>query len=125
MSGLRSQLPALRHEVSYYCPHCKIDGALDTLYDYASLKREWSRDSLAHHQARGMWRYDRLMPLRSTQFIPPLLVGNTPLYSRPELLGKGARIKVLIKDESRQPTGSLKDRASALAVAHAMQRPGR
>ncbi|WP_426210400.1 threonine synthase [Pseudomonas sp. TWR2-1-1] len=109
------------HEVSYYCPHCKIDGALDTLYDYASLKREWSRDSLAHHQARGMWRYDRLMPLRSTQFIPPLLVGNTPLYSRPELLGKGARIKVLIKDESRQPTGSLKDRASALAVAHAMQ----
>ena len=56
------------HEVSYYCPHCKIDGALDTLYDYASLKREWSRDSLAHHQARGMWRYDRLMPLRSVAY---------------------------------------------------------
>lgn len=109
------------HEVSYYCPHCNIDGALDALYDYPTLKREWSRDSLAHDHARGMWRYDRLMPLSSTQFIPPLLVGNTPLYSRPELLGKGARIKVFVKDESRQPTGSLKDRASALAVAHAMQ----
>ncbi|KIR17527.1 Threonine synthase [Pseudomonas fluorescens] len=109
------------HEVSYFCPHCKVDGALDALYDYPTLKREWSRDSLAHDHARGMWRYDRLMPLSSTQFIPPLLVGNTPLYSRPELLGKGARIKVFVKDESRQPTGSLKDRASALAVAHAMQ----
>ena len=109
------------HDVSYYCPHCKIDGALDALYDYPTLAREWSRDSLAHDHARGMWRYDRLMPLNSTQFIPPLLVGNTPLYSRPELLGTGAPIKVFIKDESRQPTGSLKDRASALAVAHAMQ----
>ncbi|MBI6911994.1 threonine synthase [Pseudomonas palleroniana] len=109
------------HEVSYYCPHCKTEGALDALYDYPTLKREWSRGRLAHDHARGMWRYDRLMPLSSTQFIPPLLVGNTPLYSRPELLGKGSRIKVFIKDESRQPTGSLKDRASALAVAHAMQ----
>ncbi len=63
-------------EVSYYCPHCKIDGALDTLYDYASLKREWSRDSLAHHQARGMWRYDRLMPLRSTQIHSALAGGE-------------------------------------------------
>ena len=108
-------------EVSYYCPHCKTDGALDALYDYPTLKRAWSRNSLAHEHARGMWRYDRLMPLSSTHFIPPLLVGNTPLYSRPELLGKGARIKVFVKDESRQPTGSLKDRASALAVAHAMQ----
>ncbi|ABA74056.1 MULTISPECIES: threonine synthase [Pseudomonas] len=109
------------HEVSYFCPHCKVDGALDALYDYPTLRREWPKESLAHHQARGMWRYDRLMPLSSTQFIPPLLVGNTPLYAPTDLLGKGSRIKVLIKDESRQPTGSLKDRASALAVAHAMQ----
>ena len=86
------------HEVSYYCPHCKTEGALDALYDYSTLKREWSKDSLAQAHARGMWRYDRLMPLRSTQFIPPLLVGNTPLYSRPELLGRGAQIKVFIKD---------------------------
>lgn len=48
------------HEVSYYCPHCNIDGALDALYDYPTLKREWSRDSLAHDHARGMWRYDPL-----------------------------------------------------------------
>lgn len=109
------------HEVSYFCPHCKVDGALDALYDYPTLRREWPKESLVHHQARGMWRYDRLMPLSSKQFIPPLLVGNTPLYAPTYLLGKGSRIKVLIKDESRQPTGSLKDRASALAVAHAMQ----
>ncbi|MBK5005336.1 threonine synthase [Pseudomonas sp. S32] len=109
------------HEVSYFCPHCKGEGALDVLYDYPTLKREWPRAALAHQQARGMWRYDRLMPLSSTQYVPPLLVGNTPLYAPANLLGEGSAIKVLIKDESRQPTGSLKDRASALAVAHALQ----
>lgn len=109
------------HEVHYFCPRCKAEGALDALYDYESLKREWPRTSLAREAGRGMWRYDKLLPLLSPRHVPSLLVGNTPLYSRPELLGRGASLKIWIKDESRQPTGSLKDRASALAVAHALE----
>ncbi|WP_277962250.1 threonine synthase [Pseudomonas sp. RIT-To-2] len=109
------------HEVHTWCPACRVDGALDALYDYDTLRRDWSRASLAGQHERGMWRYDRLMPLASSRFAPSLMVGNTPLYAKPELLGPGSPLKVWIKDESRQPTGSLKDRASALAVAHALE----
>lgn len=111
----------LPHEVHYFCPRCKTQGALDAIYDYDSLKYQWSRESLAKEKGRGMWRYRKLLPLTSARHVPTLLVGNTPLYFRPELLGRDVSLKVWIKDESRQPTGSLKDRASALAVAHALE----
>jgi threonine synthase len=43
----------------------------------------------------------------------------TPLYDVPELARRLGVARVLVKDESRQPTASLKDRASALAVSQA------
>ena len=32
-----------------------------------------------------MWRYRPLMPLAEDAAVPPLLVGNTPLYEAPRL----------------------------------------
>ncbi|MCG8293014.1 threonine synthase [Pseudomonas entomophila] len=109
------------YQVEYFCPHCRTDGALDTLYDYDSVRRECDRDGLAAQAGLGMWRYRALLPLGSERYVPRLLVGSTPLYERPGLLEPGSGMKVWVKDESRQPTGSLKDRASALAVALALE----
>jgi threonine synthase len=50
-----------------------------------------------------------------------LPVGGTPLISASKLAQTAGVQEVWIKDDGRNPTGSLKDRASALVVAHAMQ----
>lgn len=54
-------------------------------------------------------------------FIPPLAVGWSPLY-RSDLLARRYGIKAFyVKDDGRNPTGSLKDRASAVGVARARE----
>ena len=53
---------------------------------------------------------------------PPLATGLTPLYEAPALARATNCARVLVKDDTRQPTGSFKDRASGLAVALARVR---
>ncbi|WP_319560739.1 pyridoxal-phosphate dependent enzyme [Marispirochaeta sp.] len=68
------------------------------------LPREW--DSLY------------LLPVERAYF-PAVPVGNTPLWE-PELLRRDTGFPQLyLKDDSRNPTGSLKDRASYLVAAYA------
>ena len=67
------------------------------------------------------WRYKALLPLAPDSPVPPLAVGWTPLYAAPriaELLGLRA---VWIKDDGANPTASLKDRASSLVLARALE----
>ncbi|OYT83167.1 MAG: threonine synthase [Pseudomonas sp. PGPPP4] len=111
--------------IGYCCPACGEAGALDTLYDYRSLASQLDRDALASRTAEGMWRFNALLPQVAPSFRPGLLVGNTPLYRRSGLIDYEPGLTVWIKDESRQPTGSLKDRASALAVGLALQADAR
>lgn len=67
-----------------------------------------------------MWRYARLLPLDAGAY--PLSVGGTPLVA-PAALWTAARMpKLWLKDETRGPTGSNKDRATALVLQHAMDR---
>ncbi|MEM0027035.1 MAG: hypothetical protein QXT53_04365 [Ignisphaera sp.] len=57
----------------------------------------------------GVWRYSFLLPSFGKEF--SLGEALTPIY---KIEG------VLIKDESRNPTGSYADRASAVIVSHVM-----
>lgn len=107
-------------EVEYTCPVCGQAGTLDVLYDYDLLRRVVSRDDLAHGADSSMWRYRALVPLRPDAEVPPLVVGGTPLYDAPRVAAALGCAQVWIKDDGRNPTGSLKDRASALIVARAV-----
>src|SRR5262249_17342083 len=53
--------------------------------------------------------------------IPTLPVGGTPLVHAPRLATAVGVKDLWIKDEGRNPTASLKDRASAMVVARARQ----
>ncbi len=64
----------------------------------------------------GMWRYTDLLPTDSPHGIGST-VGGTPLVRAKRLDDLGCR--VFVKDETRQPTGSFKDRGSAVGVAYA------
>jgi threonine synthase len=107
-------------DVTYTCPVCGEVGTLDVLYDYAALKAQVDRDALAHGEP-SMWRYRALLPLDAESAVPPLTVGMTPLYDAPRLAADLGLAGAWVKDDGRNPTGSLKDRASALVVARAME----
>ncbi len=105
----------------YTCPACGPAGTLDVQYDYAAIAKRWSKAALAADDDVTMWRYRPLLPIGDEAVLPPLTVGGTPTYDAPRLaeaLGLG---RVWVKDEGRQPTASLKDRASAMAVVKAQE----
>jgi len=104
-------------QVQYVCPKHGDDGNLDVLYDYDRIRHEFQQHGLADVQ--GMWRYHALLPIPRDAMVPPLLVGGTPLYDAPQVARKYGVRAVSFKDDGRNPTGSLKDRASALIVARA------
>lgn len=61
------------------------------------------------------------LPVPSADFLPPLPVGGTPLLAVPEL-GRALDMPHLwVKDDTRNPSGSTKDRASFLVVAKACE----
>lgn len=97
---------------------CSCGGLLEVGYDYSLLKREWDRDRLTENKENSMWRYLPLLPVDPLRRRPPLRIGWTPLYKSPSLARSlGLDGAVWIKDDGLNPTGSLKDRASGIAVA--------
>jgi threonine synthase len=104
----------------YVCDSCGLDGTLDVLYDMHEAKKLVTKDSLSLCRDMSMWRYRDIMPVLNDANIPALLVGWTPLYENKWLASKYGVRKLYIKDDGRNPTASLKDRASAVGVAKAL-----
>jgi threonine synthase len=99
------------------CPKC--GGVLEILYDYAYIRRIFTREKLAARADPALWRYRELLPIEEGSELPPLRVGGSPLY-RAERLGESLGLENLyVKDDGLNPTASLKDRASAVAVTRA------
>lgn len=119
-------------EVEYVCPQHGDDGILDVVYDYGLIAQRLSLDKLANDPTRSMWRYLPLLPVNSEtvhQIGDPSLSGNllfsvgwTPLYPAPRLADQLGLRHLWVKDDSRQPTASFKDRASAIAVVKTRER---
>ena len=114
-------------EAGYVCPnHPDVgagnEGILDVRYDYELIGSRISRESLAESHDTTMWRYRPLMPVAPDAEVPPLTVGWTPTYEAPRLAAALGLGRVWVKDEGRQPTASLKDRASAMALVKARER---
>lgn len=103
----------------YTCPDCGPDGTLDVLYDYREARKKMNRKTLASDNRPSLWRYEEVLPVEGSSSVPELSVGWTPLYSATSLSKKYGVGELFVKDDGRNPTGSLKDRASAVGVAKA------
>jgi threonine synthase len=104
-------------DVDYVCPKHGDDGILDVMYDYGRIGREIGRFGMAPFgSGEGIWRYRSLLPIRPDSPVPPLAVGDTPLYPAPRLAAALGVRQVWVKDDGRLPSASFKDRASAIAV---------
>ena len=104
-------------EIRYVCP--RDGGNLTVHLDFESGAKKPDPNSILESREQSIWRYLPLLPVQDPglQNTPLRQVGCTPVY-QPAALQKELGLRQLwIKDESRNPSASFKDRASALVTA--------
>ena len=108
-------------QVQYTCP--ADGGNLDVILDYENIRRVTSPTKITAGNEPSLWRYLSLLPVADPGGLgtPLRAAGWTPLFSPPLLKAALGLENLWIKDESRNPTASFKDRASAVVVARARQ----
>ena len=99
----------------FLCPVC--GGNLDINYDYEEAAAKIG-DSFSN-RSMDVFRFAALLPLKWPRPSFPLRVGNTPLYPVRQLDELNGMDKLYLKDETQNPSASLKDRASAITVCRA------
>jgi threonine synthase len=105
----------------YTCP--KDGGNLDIVLDITNIRDEHKPENVINTDENSLWRYLPLLPIRDPGFqnTPIHTAGWTPVYE-PIRLGEELGLRQFyVKDESRNPTASFKDRASAVVVARARE----
>lgn len=102
------------------CPTCGEKGILDIIFDYDLIKKVLTKDRLAKDKDPSMFRYWPLLTVTDTKKAM-LTIGGTPLYRSTHLAQCLDVDTLYLKDESVNPSGSLKDRASAIAVLKALE----
>ena len=100
---------------------CKCGGILDIQYNYSAIRDHFSPADLSLCRDYSMWRYRPFLPVEEDSPAPPLRVGWSPLYRAQRLAGVLGLRELYIKDDGQNPTASLKDRASAMAVVKALE----
>jgi len=86
-------------------------------YDYGSALMARDRPG-----SFTMWRYRELLPVLDGPVRYPVPIGGTPLLSAPALRQTLGMPRLWIKDETRNPTASNKDRATALVIEDGLRR---
>jgi len=108
-------------QVTYTCP--KDGGNLDIVLDYEAIKKKYHYEDITSRELTSLWRYEPLLPVTqpSGDDTPLHFAGWTPVFKMPHLAKKLGLDHLWLKDESRNPTASFKDRASAIVVARAQE----
>ena len=92
------------------CSRC--GGPLEYVYDLRRLR------GAKFTRLRGIWRYASLLP--QTEHRVTLGEGGTPLHKAARLTDRLKLKEVYLKDETRNPTNSFRDRSAALMVSNAI-----
>jgi len=107
------------------CPKCKTDKMIANLevdYDYDGVAGVLNRETIEKRgKEKGVWKYKELLPVTAQRYMFTLGEGDTPLIRCNRLGDKIGVKKLYIKDESRNPTWSFKDRHSCVAIAKGLE----
>ena len=117
------------HRWIYECPACGARYALEPgryLCDACSAKQEPNRPLLGVLECRweGNWQGppDGIPLPVGPEHFPPVPVGDTPLWAPSRLRTATGFSRLYLKDDTCEPSGSFKDRASYLVAAFARER---
>ncbi|MFD1641030.1 threonine synthase [Halohasta litorea] len=97
-------------DVDQRCPDC--EGVLEPTYEYDSVT---PADLFDGGTTTGQWRFDALLPFGRDSAVTAA-EGETPLVAADRLVDELGVGEVYIKDEGRNPTGTVYDRGMSLAV---------
>ena len=90
---------------------CKCGGLIEFVYNLAEVR------DFVDETREGIWRYWRLLPIEDPGNAELIEEGITPLY-RSKNLGQLLGLSNLwIKDESKNPTATFKDREAGLSIS--------
>jgi threonine synthase len=101
----------------FVCTRCF--GPLEATYDLERLAGTLTRSTF-EDRVPSMWRYAELLPL-DTLPTGGLTVGPSPLTWAPRLAARLGLDALWVKDDSRNPTLSFKDRVVGVAAARAAE----
>jgi threonine synthase len=104
-------------EALHVCDFCF--GPLEVTYDYEQIASRVSRASIEAGPL-SIWRYAELLPVRGDASID-LGAGYTPLVRADRLAAELGLGELWLKDDTRNPTGSFKDRVVSVALSKARE----
>jgi threonine synthase len=106
-------------QVTYTCPN--DGGNLDVVLDYEAIREKFQPEDLTSRAEESLWRYLPLLPVPNPggEGTPLRAAGWTPVFRLAPLAARLGLENLWLKDESRNPTASFKDRASAVVIARA------
>ncbi|HEV8639491.1 MAG TPA: pyridoxal-phosphate dependent enzyme [Methylomirabilota bacterium] len=105
------------YPLGYRLECAKCQGLLELRYDLDVLRGRGP----ALFTGTGLWRYAPVLPIADPAHRITLGEGGTPLLDCPRLAAQLGVRRLLIKFEGPNPTGTVKDRSSATAIAAARQ----
>ncbi len=94
----------------YKCRGCGGIGTLEYKINYKKIK------GAPFIGEFNFWRYRNLLP--NVKNVATMREGGTPLYKAKRLAGQIGLPQLYLKDETRNPTNSFRDRAAALVVSN-------
>jgi len=97
-------------KLEYKCRKCGGIGTLEYKINYEAIK------DITFTGELGFWRYKALLP--RVRNLATMHEGGTPLYRAERLAKKIGISQLYLKDETRNPTNSFRDRAAALIVSN-------
>ena len=101
----------------YTCEWCF--GPLEVAYDYDAIRASVSREKIASGPTT-LWRYSDLLPVASETAVD-LGTGFTPLVKADRLAAELGLGDVWVKNDTRNPTNSFKDRVVSVALSKALE----
>jgi len=102
----------------YRCKKC--GNGLELVYNYERIASQINREILEKRKP-GIWRYKELLPVKANSKIVSLGEGGTRLHNCRRLAKVLGIRKIYAKDETRNPTGTYKDRPAAVGISKALE----
>ncbi len=105
------------------CPECRTDtfvSNLTVVYEYEKLREKIDTGTFKNRHDT-VWKYLELLPVDNPSNIVSLSEGGTPLLHLENTEEKVGLRSLYLKDESRNPTWSFKDRLCSVAISKAIE----
>lgn len=109
-----------KYDIEPFRYQCDCGENLDIIYDYASISQKWTKQDLAKNPDRSHWRYLPILPVKNAPK-RTMQIGGTPLIPFAKIAEEFGVSEFFVKDDTRNPSGSLKDRATDIGIQHATE----